>query len=279
MERTKSPFIPDMAVIKEVKTETYDIKTFTLSLPNNSQKERLDFMPGQFNMLSLPGVGEFAASFSSAANSNGQFKHTVRSVGRVTACLSRLKDGDFVGIRGPYGTHWPLERFTGKNILIVAGGIGIAPLRGVIETILKDVNKYKSLNILYGAKKMEDMLYRGEYEEWEKQGASLLLTLDKGDPSRWPYHTGVVTTLFDRLDILSSETVAFICGPEIMMRFCVIELVKQGYSPDQIYLSLERRMDCATAMCGHCMFGHFFICKDGPVFSYEELKGVFGKIA
>lgn len=274
---SSNPFIPAKAVIKDIKTETKDIKTYTIS-PETGMARHWKFEPGQFNMLSISGVGEFAVSFSSA-EPNGDFKHTVKAVGRVTTSLARLKTGDFVGIRGPYGTYWPTGQFNGKNVLIVAGGIGIAPLHGVIQQIIKNKNDYKSLNILYGAKKLEDMLFKDKYENWEKEGANLLLTLDEGEPDKWPYHTGVVTALFKKLSIKPSETIALICGPEIMMRFCVIELLKQGYLADQIYISLERRMDCAIQMCGHCMLGHFFICKDGPVFSYEKVKGVFGKIA
>lgn len=274
---SSNPFVPTKAIIRDIKIETADIKTYTISLENGSAW-RQKFEPGQFSMLSIPGIGEFAVSFS-AVESNGDFKHTVKAVGKVTASLARLRTGDFVGIRGPYGTYWPIGELRGKNVLIVAGGIGIAPLRGVIQHVIKNKNDYKSLNILYGAKKLEDMLFKDEYENWEKEGANLLLTLDKSEQDKWPYHTGVVTTLFEKLSIKPSETIAMICGPETMMRFCIIELLKQGYVSEQIYLSLERRMDCAIQMCGHCMLGHFFICKDGPVFSYEVVKGVFGKIA
>lgn len=277
LSKIKNPFAPVQTVIRNIKEETYDIKTYTMAFMNGPR--RFEFKPGQFNMLSIPGVGECAASFSAASNGDGEFKHTIRSVGRVTNILSGMGEGDVVGIRGPYGTTWPMEKLVGKDVILVAGGIGIAPLRPVVRSILDNMDNYRSLNILYGSKTIDDMLYKDEFESWENKGANLLLTLDNGNPVEWPYHKGVVTTLFENLTVTPSESAALICGPDIMMKFSTIELLKQGFSEDQIYLSLERRMDCAVQMCGHCMLGHFFVCKDGPVFSYRELKGVFGRIA
>lgn len=277
LSKLKNPFSPLQTVIKDIKQETHDIKTYTMEFENGAGS--LNYEPGQFNMLSIPGVGECAVSLSSNPNGNGEFKHTIRAVGRVTGVLAAMNKGAVVGIRGPYGTTWPMDNLKGQNVIVVAGGIGIAPLRPVIYSVLENLGDYKSLNILYGAKKVEDMLFRDEFDSWEKQGANLLLTLDAGDQNEWPYHTGVVTTLFDKLEFSPSDSTALLCGPDIMMKFSTVDLLKQGFSTEQVYLSLERRMDCAVQMCGHCMLGHFFVCKDGPVFSYKELKGVFGRIA
>lgn len=276
--KTKTPFNPYRTTIKSVKQETSDIKTYTMSFLDEDASENFSHKPGQFNMLSIPGVGECAASISSPPNGNGEFNHTVRAAGRVTGKLATFDSGATVGIRGPYGRPWPMEQLKDNNVIIVAGGIGFAPLRPVIAQIHANRQLYRNVEILYGTKKVEDILYGDEFGGWQKNYIDMLLTVDKGSKSEWPYHVGVVTTLFDRLKSGPSDSIALLCGPEVMMQFCVIELLRSGFSEEQIYISLERRMDCGIRMCGHCMLGPKFVCQDGPVFQYSEVKGLFGYV-
>lgn len=261
---------PLTATILDVKRETKDVNTYKLQL----EKNKFSFKPGQFNTLGFPGWGEAAISFSSLPLSAGRFSHTVRGVGRVSKHLAELGRGATVQVRGPFGNGWPLDRAQGRDVLVVAGGIGLAPLRPLILSILKKREEFGKLAILYGARTPGDLLYLSEMRKWSrKKDVQVLLSVDEvSKEDEWEGRRGVVTTLFDEVDIACEKAVAFICGPEIMMRFVARGLRLRGQGGSDIYVSLERRMKCGLAQCGHCQIGAKYVCKDGPVFSYRDIK-------
>lgn len=266
--------LPREAVVVTTKDHTPDTKTFRLRLGNEGQK--LDFRPGQFNMLGLPGFGEAPFTFSSPPQADGSFEHTVRAVGRLTKGLFKLKEGDVVHVRGPFGSAWPLGEVKGKDLLIVAGGMGMVPLRPfLLEVFLKKAD-YGKVVILFGARTPGELIYHEEFDSWRKQpDTTLLLTVDEVPPAEeWNGHIGVVTGLFPEMDIDPDNAAVLTCGPEIMMRFVARGLLLRRFSPSRIYVSLERRMRCGAGHCGHCQLGPKFVCKDGPVFRYEELSGL-----
>jgi NAD(P)H-flavin reductase len=262
------------ATITEILPETPDTLTFSLDLDDG--RGAADFLPGQFNMLYVFGVGEVPISIASSKRDR-QVKHTIRSVGAVTTMISRLKVGDTVGLRGPYGMGWPLEASKGKELIIAAGGLGLAPLRPVIREAMERFQDFHGVKILYGAKTPKDLLYRYEYSDWsDREGVELHLTVDRAEDG-WSQNVGVVTTLFRETDVLAEEAMAFICGPEVMMKFTVQELLKRRVPQDNIVVSLERHMSCGVGTCGHCQLGPVFICKEGPVFTYSRVKPFFAK--
>ncbi len=236
------------------------------------------FRPGQFNMLYVFGVKEVPISISGDPGTPVPVAHTIRQVGMATQALVNLKPGDVVGVRGPFGSAWPLEHARGHDVVIVAGGIGLAPLRPAIYSLLRHRPQYGNVVLLYGARSPRELLYARELERWRGRfDMEVLVTVDRGDRT-WHGHVGVVTTLFPQADVFFSpqNTIAFICGPEIMMRFTVRELLDRGVPPERIFVSLERNMHCGQGLCGHCQYGPFFICKDGPVFPYQKLATLFG---
>jgi len=254
------------AVVKE----THDTFTLTVSPADGQALE--PFRPGQFNMLYVFGVGELPISISGDPEQPEQLVYTVRSVGQATHALVSRNPGDVIGVRGPFGTHWPVEAARGKDVLIVAGGIGLAPLRPVIYHVLRHRDDYVRLLVLYGARSPRDLLYRKQLAEWSRvPDTQVLTTVDYGGLS-WRGHVGVVTTLFRQVRLHPAETVAFICGPEIMMRYVIRQLEARGVAPNDIYLSMERNMKCGVGFCGHCQLGPYFVCKDGPVFSYQQMR-------
>ncbi len=224
-------------------------------------------------MLGLPGFGEAPISFSSLIIDGKSFLHTIRLSGNVTRAICRLKIGDQLQIRGPYGNGWPLDAAHGKNVIIVAGGIGMAPLRAVVYHLLQNRDKFRNLFLLYGARTEDDILYREEMKTWSESGKiTVLLSVDEEPKKRTLItHVGVVISLFDRVDLPLAESVTFVCGPELMMRFVARRLMLDGHDPDNIFVSLERRMKCGIAHCGHCQIGAKYVCKDGPVFSYADI--------
>ena len=272
-----NPLRPKPAVIKDIRQETYDTITYTFSFVNSDERASYSYLSGQFNMLSLWGYGEAAFTLTSDPHlTNGTFDHTIRVVGDVTRALSGLKIGDTVGLRGPYGTFWPLQKAVGNHVLVVAGGTGLAPLRSVLEHVLARRDQYGPLTILYGARTPRDLLFERDFQRWrDASDTKLLLTVDRMDGEAWSHTIGVVPVLFEKAPPSPENTIAFVCGPEIMMRFVTVDLIKRGFGEEQIFLSLERRMRCGIAMCGHCFFGHKFVCRDGPVFSYEDIRGLW----
>jgi len=255
-----------------VRTETADTFTFLFDL--GERQSPADFMPGQFNMLYVFGVGEVPISVASFREEK-LLMHTVRSVGTVTNLLTKLSVGENIGIRGPFGRGWPIAEAEGKQLLVIAGGLGLPPLRPVIEEGISKPGRFAGVKILYGARTPVDLIYTHEYSRWQAaNGCDLLLTVDRGDRD-WRGNVGVVTTLFAKAGIDPGRAIAFICGPELMLKFSIQELVKMGVPAERIFISLERNMSCASGTCGHCQLGPFFICRDGPVFSYPKVRDFF----
>ncbi len=261
--------------IRRVIWETDD--TFTLQLDLDQMKHGFSFKPGQFNMLYVFGVGEAAISISSDAAKPQLLSHTIHRVGTVTSALAQKKRGDSIGLRGPYGSSWPIDVSYKKDVCIVAGGIGLAPLRPVMYELLRNRNAFGRIILLYGARSPLDLLYRVELEEWSKvYHVEVLITVDRGDSS-WKGHIGVVTTLFSYIKLDARATIAYVCGPETMMKYTLDELERRGLPEHQVYLSMERNMKCAVGFCGHCQYGPDFICKDGPVFSLPMVHHLLEK--
>ncbi len=262
--------LPQLCSILEVTRETSD--TFTLTLKPLADANGSRFLPGQFSMLWTFGVGELPISISGDPADPGQLTYTVRSVGRATHALVSRREGDEIGMRGPFGVGWPIEAARGRDVIVVAGGIGLAPLRPVIYHVLQNRKDYGRLMVLYGARSPRDLLYRKELTAWARQpDTQVLITVDYGG-LRWHGRVGVVTTLLRYARLQPARFVAMICGPEIMMRFVIRELENHGLRRKDIYLSMERNMKCAVGFCGHCQYGPHFICKEGPVFPYKVIR-------
>lgn len=270
---TSDPMLPCPFRIRRVKRETYDTFTLELIPPEGS----FCFLPGQFNMLYLFGVGESAISISGDPAKPDTLVHTIRAVGTVTTAMSKLKAGDQIGVRGPFGTAWPVEAAEGADLLVIAGGIGLAPLRPTIYHALRHRERYGKVILLYGARSPRDLLYTRELERWKASGRiEVGITVDHSVKS-WHGTVGVVTKLIQKARFASDHAVAMCCGPEVMMRFCSMELKARGVSEANIYLSMERNMKCAVGFCGHCQFGPTFVCKDGPVMTAEKVRDWFGR--
>lgn len=269
-QQHSDPMEPIPYTVQGVTQETAD--TYTLLLKPEDGMAIKPFRPGQFNMLYAFGIGEVPISISSAPSKPRVMSHTVRAVGEVTKALCSMKPGDVMGIRGPFGSQWPVKQAEGKDIVVLAGGLGLAPLRSVIYHVLASRDRYGRLMILYGARSPSEMLYEKELHEWRSRfDVEVLVIVDRADSS-WRGDVGVVTRLVPLAGFDPIDTVAYVCGPEIMMRFCTSELEHHGLEPQQIFLSMERNMKCAVGFCGHCQFGPHFICKDGPVLSYTRVK-------
>lgn len=245
--------------------ETAD--TFTLWLRSDSGA--FGFAPGQFNMLYAFGAGEVPISVSGDAAKGDLLVHTIRAVGPVTRALERTRRGDLVGVRGPFGSAWPLDLARGSDLLIVAGGIGLAPLRSVVQYARRHHRSFGRLLLAYGARSPSDLLYAREHARWRDR-FEVHVTVDRGDPG-WTGTTGVVTKLLPALALAPERTVAFVCGPETMMRFVGRELERLGVSAERVFVSTERNMKCAIGHCGHCQLGPAFVCKDGPVFRWDRI--------
>ena len=272
-------YAPRPVEIREIEQETEDTRTFRLSFRDPEERSAFRFSPGQFVMLSVLGVGEAAFSLCSDPGDE-DISTTIRKVGRVTDAIFALKEGDVIGVRGPYGVGWPMDEVKESHVLLVAGGIGLPPLRPVITQIAANRLDYGGLEILYGARTPGDQVFTYEYESWRKiPDCRLLLTVDTvPEGVRWQHKVGVVTTLFDDMKTDASNSLVMTCGPEIMMRFVVRGLMARGFTIDRIYVSMERRMKCGVGKCGHCQMGGTFVCKDGPVFSYRSIEGLPDKI-
>jgi len=267
--------LPQPYSVRQVVKETAD--TFTLTLESSNGVGGNRFQPGQFSMLWVFGVGELPISISGDPANRAQLVYTVRSVGQGTHALVSREVGETVGVRGPFGTGWPVEKAEGRDVLVIAGGIGLAPLRPVIYEVLRNREKCGRLVILYGARSPRDLLYRKELTAWARQrDTQVLVTVDYGGLS-WRGHVGVVTTLFKYARLQPVRTLAFACGPEIMMRFVARDLDTHGLARENTYLSMERNMKCGVGFCGHCQYGPHFICKDGPIFPYDRMRPLLEK--
>jgi len=267
----RDPFTPDLYRVDSVVAELSDTVTLTVS-PVTGQ--RPSFQPGQFNMLYAFGVGEVAISISGRADAGRSFIHTIRNVGAASGALTRLAPGDVLGLRGSYGIGWPIAEAAGSDVLFVAGGLGLAPLRPAIYHVLDNRARYGRVGILFGTRTPTDILFRSELESWRTRlDIDVEVTVDHADAS-WHGHVGVVPNLLAHAAFDPRETVAFVCGPEVMMRFTASALIAAGVAPQSVILSMERNMKCAIGLCGHCQFGPHFVCKDGPVMRYDQISEI-----
>lgn len=265
--------LPSPVAVKSVRRETAD--TFTLALDVADRPGGFPFLPGQFNMLYLWGCGEVPISISGDPAQPGELVHTIRAVGGVTRPMRALQRGAVLGVRGPYGTAWPFEAARGKDLVILAGGIGLAPLRPLVYEALRRRAEIDRLIILYGARSPQELLYPRELERWRGRfDTTLLVTVDRGGGA-WHGYVGVVTALLGRVRVDPLDSVAMLCGPEIMMRYAVRELQQLGMTGDRIWVSMERNMRCGIGLCGHCQVGGRFVCKDGPVYRYDAVARLF----
>jgi NAD(P)H-flavin reductase len=269
-EMLRDPMLPRPYRVLQVRHEIPD--TFTLELEPSDGSDISPFACGQFNMLYVYGVGEIPISISGNPAQLNSLVHTTRAVGVVSRAMCEIKPDDMLGVRGPFGSHWPVEQADGKDVVIVAGGIGLAPLRSVIYHVMAYRERYGRVALLYGARTPAEILYRRELEHWRAHfDLEVSVTVDHAKGA-WRGTVGVVTKLIPYAPFDPQNTIAFVCGPEIMMRFTAAELQKRGVAPEHLYVSMERNMKCAVGLCGHCQFGPRFVCKDGPVFQYSEVR-------
>jgi NAD(P)H-flavin reductase len=261
------PMVPRFMPISDIWDETYD--TFTMELDPGPSGFR--FRPGQFNMLYVFGVGEVPISISGNPQQPGTLLHTIRGVGPVTTAMRQMTPGDLIGVRGPFGVPWPVGLASSRDVVFVAGGIGLAPLRPALYHVLNHREEYERVALVYGVRSPRDLLFEDELSEWRGRfDMAVRVTVDTAD-RKWRGSVGVVTKLIPRAPFDPHDTISFICGPEIMMHFAAEELAKQGVRPGRIHISMERNMKCGIGLCGHCQFGQDFVCRDGPVFTYEAV--------
>jgi NAD(P)H-flavin reductase len=267
-----NPWQSHTAVIRELVSEAAGVTTYQLSFADGTAAAAYRFQPGQFSMLYLPGTGEVPIGISGSSAENRTWWHTVRLAGNTTRALGKLGRGDTLGLRGPFGSWWPLDRCEGRDVVLVAGGMGLPPLRPAIEELLAHRERYGQLTLIYGARTPDTLIYAREYKDWSFRGLDVQTTVDQAHLG-WRGNVGVVPRLFDRLRSLVPErTIVMACGPEVMMRFTVRSALARGLSIEQVWISLERNMQCAVGLCGHCQLGPEFICKDGPVFRYDRVE-------
>ena len=273
-----SIYRPELARLVDVEPMTAQEKLFRIQLPNSQD---LAHDPGQFVMLSVLGIGEAPISItSSPSRSNGDFELCVRQVGDVTGALHRMEPGGKVGVRGPFGNGFPIDGMRGKDVLFAPGGLGLAPLRSLINQVLDERDDFERVIILYGAKRRSELLFRDELNEWvERDDVECLLTVDCEDEGeewqpeqRLECNLGVITTLFPQIEVDAKNTIAVTCGPPIMYRFVLMEMLDKGIPESNVYLSLERRMKCGVGKCGHCQINGLYCCQEGPVFNYADIK-------
>jgi NAD(P)H-flavin reductase len=266
------PMLPRVARVAAIRQEIPEVATLDLVLEGGQAVGHTPFAPGQFNMLTVFGVGESAISFSGAASDQSRLVHTIRAVGPVSAALTRLEAGAAVGLRGPFGVGWPMAEADGQDVVIVTGGLGLAPLRPAIYHLIANRERYGRIALLYGTREPDQILYREELEAWRRDfDIAVDVTVDHAAPN-WRGNVGVVTKLIGRARFDPPHAIALVCGPEVMMRFSVMALHEAGIPDQAIYLSMERNMKCAIGLCGHCQWGPTFMCKDGPVFRHDRIR-------
>jgi len=265
---------PQPAIVLSVRSEVPRVATFSIAFEDQERQRRYHVKPGQFNMIYVQGVGEVPISVSRVVEEGPGIGHTIRFTGRVTDAIAKLGPGAVVGLRGPYGRGWPVEEARGRDVLLVTGGLGLAPMRPVVRALIANRSEYGRVVLLHGARQPTDLLYVSEYSDWECHGVEMMVIVDQADQA-WRGRVGVVPLLFNRLRIDPARTIVLTCGPEILMRFTVTEALNRRVSDTDIYYSLERNMQCAVGMCGHCQLGPAFLCKDGPVFAHRELAQFF----
>ncbi|MDD4875824.1 MAG: FAD/NAD(P)-binding protein [Dehalococcoidales bacterium] len=266
-------YVPHLMTITKIRDEAENVKTFTLEFKDSQIGKNFDYKPGQFGEVTLFNIGEAPISITSSPANKGYLELSVANVGKVTSALHQKNEGDVIGFRGPYGNGFPFEEVSGKNILFVAGGIGLAPLRSLINQMFAERNKFGKISILYGCRIPNLLCFQNELDNWAKlENSEVLLTVDACPENDWKGNIGVVGSLLPNIDIDLENTVAFVCGPPVMIHFVILDLLKMGFSGDNIITTMERRMECGLGKCGHCNIGEKYVCKDGPVFSYQQLK-------
>lgn len=271
-----NPYLPHQAQIVARIQETPDIFTLRLRFSDIAHHARYRFLPGQFNMLHVFGVGEVALSIVSDPQDLHLFDHTIRVVGRVTEALSKLQTGDYLGVRGPFGLGWPMRSAQGRDLILMTGGLGCAPVVSVIHYLMRRRSQYGKLVIIQGVKHSNDLLWRQQYDTWAQYpDTQVLLTADYAGHG-WPFNTGRVPELLAEADFNPQNSLAMLCGPEGMMKDSAEALLTQGVSREAIWLSVERSMHCALGHCGHCQLGGHFICKDGPVYPLARIHEWLG---
>jgi len=255
-----------------IRPEIDGVATYDLAFTEQAGGDAYQFRPGQFNMLYLPGVGESAISLCGDCRAPDVWKHTVRVAGRVTQTLAGMPLGSQLGVRGPFGTGWPIDQWQGMDVVLVAGGIGLPPLRPAIYELLQRRDEFGCLTLIYGARGPRSLLYTAEFPTWQSQGLSVLTIVDRASAG-WTGNQGVVTSLLERLELPNPATTAVaVCGPEIMIRYTALAAAKRGIVSERVWVSLERNMQCAVGLCGHCQLGPEFICRDGPVLRYDRVR-------
>jgi NAD(P)H-flavin reductase len=270
-------WMPAPARILDVRQENFNTYTFRTQLVDDELRRQYRFVPGQFNMLYSPGVGEAAISISSHPGHTETLEHTIRKVGSVTRTIERLGKGALIGLRGPFGHGWPLEEMAGKDVVVVAGGIGIAPLRPVVYWLLDHRDQYNRVMLLYGCRTAEDRVFAGELEQWDRGGAiEVLVTVDNATGG-WIGPVGPVLHLLQRIKVSAAQTTVLVCGPKILNRVAAWNFLQLHVPPERVYVSLERNMNCGFGRCGHCQFGANFVCTDGPVFCFADIAEIFPK--
>ena len=265
------PMVPAEAVIRSVTPEIDGVATYEFAFRDPERARAFAFQPGQFNMLYVPGLPEVPISLSADPRATDTWAHTIRLAGNTTRAIAALGEGGTLGLRGPYGSAWPLDACRDGNVIILAGGIGLAPLRSAIYAILAQRAAYGAVTLLYGARSPNTLLYSQEFDAWRRDGIEILTTVDRADGT-WTGDVGVVPQLLERLPLRNApQTRVLICGPEVMMRFSAAEAIRNGIPTTQIWVSLERNMQCAIGWCGHCQLGPAFICRDGPILRYDRI--------
>ncbi|MCX7994568.1 MAG: FAD/NAD(P)-binding protein [candidate division WOR-3 bacterium] len=262
-----NPYAPKLTKIKKIIEETPTIRTFVL------EGKPIEFEAGQFAELTVPGVGEAPFTPSSSPYAP-DLEFTIMKVGRVTRALFELKEGEIIGVRGPFGKPYPLNDFKKKDVFIVGGGVGFAPLRSLFLALIENIKEYKKIYIRYGARTPKDIVYKYLIPGWQKiKNVDILLTVDVGD-EEWKGRVGVVTTILDEIPVDVKTTPAIVCGPPLMMKFTTQRLVEAGFKDSNIYLSMEKNMSCGIGKCNHCRVGKFYVCKDGPVLTWKDVKDI-----
>lgn len=267
-------YLPYLATIQKIVTETPDIKTFRLAFQDTKLNESFAYKPGQFIKFSVFGVGEAPFCLSSSPTRSGYIECSIKLMGKVTQAVHELEVGDMIGIRGPYGNGFPIGEMKDKSLIFVGGGIGLAPLRPLIWNVIDRRDDFKDIIIIYGARSIADLVYKEELEQWQNMsGISTILTVDPGgEDENWTGKVGFVPTVLEEVNPSPEGAVVITCGPPIMIKFVLIALQKMGFTPEQIITTLEMKMKCGLGKCGRCNIGGVYVCKDGPVFSYEQIR-------
>jgi len=267
---------PELMIIKDIIDETPDIKTFRLQFKDPVVKEKFNFKAGQFAEYSIFGEGECTFCIASSPTRLDYVECSFKQAGKVTTAMKKLNIGDTIGFRGPYGNYFPIEEMKGKNILFIAGGIGLAPVRCVIWNTLDLREYFNDITIIYGARTVNDLVYKNELNIWQSMdGIKTVITVDPGgEKADWKGEVGFVPSIVEKVSPKSENTIAIICGPPIMIKFTFPALLKLGFSEENIITTLENRMKCGLGKCGRCNVGNIYVCKDGPVFTYSQLKNL-----